>query len=164
MLMHIYDFANKIFNEKDVQGMIDEAARKHQEYVGHYLDDWKWILNGIIAPSKLGKYHVWCIICSCDGNVLVSGVNVIQMHIVDLSRQCLNAKFIFMCTLTRCVGFCCRFYKKNSHDLTDICCSGRHILTFERVPWMYFNHDLNKVPVVNPQQSYLSLPFQLEPR
>ena len=91
-------------------GIVDQAERKRQEDVGHYLDDWKWILNGIIAPSKLGKYHVWCVICSCDGNALVSGVNVIRMHTIDLSWQCLNAKFVFICALTLCVGFCCRFY------------------------------------------------------
>ena len=36
----------------------------------HYYNDWEWIFNEIIARSKLGDDHVWCVVCSCNKTVL----------------------------------------------------------------------------------------------
>ena len=89
ILLHIYDFAKIYFTRGMCKGWLTRPRGRNKS-MWRCLDDWKWISNGIITPSKLDKYHIWSVICSCEGNVLASGVNFIQMHIVDLSWLCLN--------------------------------------------------------------------------
>jgi len=60
---------------KQILDEIDWPGYKEAKgYVGRYQGDWKQILSEIIMPSKLGIYRIWCVICSCDVNVLISGV------------------------------------------------------------------------------------------
>ena len=48
--------------EMDAREIVELNAKKHKQYVGSYQDDWKRVFNGVIAPSKLGDHHAWCIV------------------------------------------------------------------------------------------------------
>ena len=61
--------------------IVEPPAKKRKQYAGHYLDDWKRVFNGVIAPSKLGDHHAWCVVCSRDVNVSASGVYDVRMHL-----------------------------------------------------------------------------------
>ena len=61
--------------------IIEPPAKKRKQYTGSYQDDWKRVFNGVIAPSKLGDHHAWCVVCSRDVNVSASGVYDVRMQL-----------------------------------------------------------------------------------
>ena len=61
--------------------IVEPPAKKRKQYAGSYQDDWKRLFNGVIAPSKLGDHHAWCVVCSRDVNVSASGAYDVRMHL-----------------------------------------------------------------------------------
>ena len=70
-------------------------AKKRKQYAGVYQADWGRMFEGMTAPPKLRERYAWCVPCSRDIKVSVSGVYDVRKHlksklhvrVVDFSRQ-----------------------------------------------------------------------------
>ena len=81
-----------VSNEMDVR---PPPMKKRKQYAGVYQAHWGRMFEGMITPSKLGEHYAWCVPCSRDIKVSVSGVYDVREHLksklhvrmVDSSRQ-----------------------------------------------------------------------------
>ena len=75
-----------VSNEMDVRTL---PAKKRKQYAGVYQADWGRMFEGMIAPLKVEEHYAWCVPCSRDIKVSVSGVYDVR----EFKAPCSDSRF-----------------------------------------------------------------------